>query len=198
MMTRKYLLLIALLLLTVTCDGAVRQAKTVDLGIPDRAWAPDRPDLKVGWCGEASIQMALSYFGKEISQHDINKAGSPAHADLYAHDIDPALQTLGVKYRAFDTGGADVSGFIAWIRAELDMGRPVFCGLKIYPDQHPNWSLDHFVLVVGYKPGALLVNTQLDASGQLWISESQLKSFEGGYSFENVHRLYLGRSIIGL
>ena len=197
-MKSKRLLLIALLCLTSTCDQAVVHAETVNLGIPDRAWATDRPDLKVGWCGEASIQMALAYYGKEVSQLEINQAGEPAHADLYAQDIDPALRALGVKYEAFESNDGDVHGFIAWIRAELDKGRPVFCGLKIYPDQHPNWALDHFVLIVGHKPGALLVNTQLDADGPLWILESQLMSFEVGYSFENVHRLYLGRSIIGL
>lgn len=197
MSTRPLILLLSACLLWTGCDRVAGAAEVVDLGIPDRAWAKDRPD-GVGWCGEASIQMAMAHYGREISQREINQAGKPAHADLHAQDIDPALQTLGVKYTAFETRGGDVQSFIAWIRAELDKGRPVFCGLKIYPDQHPHWSLDHFVLVVGHKPGALLVNTQLDASGQIWIHESQLTSFEIGYSFENVHRLYFGRSIAGL
>ncbi len=197
MSTRTTILWMSILLLGCGCDRVIAKVQGVDLGIPDRAWAKDRPDLTVGWCGEASIQMALGYYGREVSQLEINQAGKPANADLYAQDIDPALKALGAKYTAYENKGGDVHGFIRWIRAELDQGRPVFCGLKIYPDQHPNWSLDHFVLVVGHKPGALLVNTQLDASGQIWIQESQLTSFEVGYSFENVHHLYLGRSIIG-
>jgi hypothetical protein len=197
MRTTTHFLLMSLLLLGSGCDRVIAKVQGVNLGIPDRAWAKDRPDLTVGWCGEASIQMALGFYGREVSQLDINKAGKPAHADLYAQDIDPALEALGVPYTAYANKGGDVHGFVRWIRNELDQGRPVFCGLKIYPDQHPNWTLDHFVLVVGHKPGALLVNTQLDASGQIWIQDSQLTSFDDGYSFENVHHLYFGRSIHG-
>jgi len=170
----------------------------VDLGIKDSAWDPTRPDLGVGWCGETSIQQAMAYHGKEVSQHEINKAGNPKHADLYAQDIDTALGNLGVSYLAFDSASGTVEDFLDWVREQLDLGRPVFCGLKIYPDQHPDWALDHFVLAVGYKSGTLLLNTQTDCSGQVWVSDEQLTSYDAGYSFENKHHLYFGRSITGV
>ena len=170
----------------------------VNLGIKDSAWDPNRPDLSVGWCGETSIQQAMAYYGVEVSQSEVNNAGNPEHADLYAQDIDTALDNLDVEYVVFDSTSGKVDDFLDWIREQLDLSRPVFCGLKIYPDQHPNWALDHFVLAVGYQSGSLLLNTQTDCDGQVWLSTTQLTSDNEGYSFENKHHLYFGRSIVGV
>jgi hypothetical protein len=40
----------------------------VNLGIPDRQWDPKRTDPSVGWCAETCIQMAIGYYGQEVSQ----------------------------------------------------------------------------------------------------------------------------------
>ena len=174
------------------------ESRSVDLGIPDRSWDPTRPDHSVGWCGEACIQMAMAYYGREVSQHTINEAGEPDHADLYVYDLADALNALGVSYVAWNESDPEVSNFIAWIEDQVGRGRPVLCGIKIYPDENPGWYLDHFVLVVGFNSEGLLVNTQLDLHGQQTISRSQLSSMNNGYSFESSHRHYFGISITGV
>ena len=105
----------------------------------------------------------------EVSQAAVNRAGQPDHPDLYVYDIDDALDNLGVCYEASDESVTGVFDFVAWVKDQLAAGYPVLCGVKIYPDEHPDWSLDHFVLAVGYDEEGLVLNTQLDLDGQVVI-----------------------------
>jgi hypothetical protein len=170
----------------------------VNLVIPDRQWDPKRPDPSVGWCAETCIQMAIGYYGQEVSQKQINQAGAPRHPDLYAYDIDNALNALGVSFICFDESNSDLSAFIVWIRDNLRCGGPVICGCKLYPDEHPDWNLDHFVLVVGCNAEGLLLNTQLDMGGQLLVPYGRLASNRSRYSFKNRRERFFGRAITGL
>ena len=167
----------------------------VDLGIADRAWNPGHDD--VGWCGETSIQMAMAYYGHEVSQDAINQAaGSPS--DITEDNMDVALVALGVTYEAWDDSINDVNRFIEWTKAQLRNGRPVICGTKIYPDENPEWYVDHLVLAVGFDTTGLLLNTQLDCDGQQLVSYGQLASMDEGYAFQNNRYHYFGRAIIGV
>ena len=129
---------------------------SVQLPIPDRSQGPGAP--RSGWCGESAIQQALLYYGAYLPQAAVNRAGSPAHADLYAQDIPVALRKLGVRFRWAEHPDA-LPRFYAWLRAELRAGRPVFAGVKIHPTEHPEWSLDHFVLLSGYDARGFVFNT---------------------------------------
>ncbi|MFP4415756.1 MAG: C39 family peptidase [Chitinivibrionales bacterium] len=168
----------------------------VDLNIKDRDWDPKRPNKRVGWCAEACIQMAMGYYGVEITQKEVNKAGSPRHADLYMDDIDEALKNLSVHFVAWDYNIRNLDEFIVWIKSMLERGYPVISGVKIYPDKYRRWFLDHFVLVVGYSKEGLLINTNI--KGQQLISYSQLKSYNRGFAIKNRHDRYYARAIIGL
>jgi hypothetical protein len=153
----------------------------------------DRPPE--GWCGEDAIQEALFFFGAYYPQERINDAGSPAHPDLYANDIPRALGRLGFRYRSWEWKPAPLGDFIAWIRKEIAAGSPVLAGVKINPTAHPEWGLDHFVLVVGTEKGSLLLNTTWGYRSTL--SESQLRSTKEGLSFANDSKSYYGISILG-
>ena len=123
-----------------------------------------------GWCGETAIQEGLLHLGVWAPQRLINKVGRPAHPDLYSTDIPVALTELGVRYTSYP-GGRSFDAFAAWIRTALDAGDPVLAGVKILPTKHPEWGLDHFVLVVGYgKEGGLLVNTTW--GHREWVSDT--------------------------
>ena len=172
--------------------------EAVDLGIADVAWDSGRPDLSVGWCAEASIHVALAYYGIEKTQLEIYRARNPDHADLYAYEIDLALETLGVCTEAWPESQRDLTRFIDWIRHHIADGTPVLCGVKPYPDEHPEWSLDHFVLVVGYDQAGLIKNTQLDMDGQIHVQYVDLASTECSYAFANRQSQYFGRAILGL
>ena len=193
---------VAVVALFVAFGGLVLGAPPADqailLDIPDRAWDPNRADPSVGWCAEACIQMAMAYFGAEVTQAEVNVAGRPDHADLYVYDIDTALVALSVEYTAWDSSVEDVDVFIDWIRDAHLQGYPVLCGVKVYPDEHPDWSLDHFVLVVGYTSEGLILNTQLDLDGQVLVRHGQLTSIAPGYSFASRWSEYFGRAILGV
>jgi hypothetical protein len=172
--------------------------ESVYLQIPDRSWSMDRPDKSVGWCGETGIQMAMLYYGKYASQESINQAGRPDHPELYSYNIDIALKTLSISHITWNPSTGDIVEFIAWIKAQLHQGHPILCGVKIYPDEHPDWSLDHFVLVVGYDERGLIINTNVDMHGQQLISYEQLSSGQEGYSFQNKFNRFFARAITGI
>jgi hypothetical protein len=146
------------------------------LPIPPREHAPEAPPA--GWCGETAIQEGLLHLGVWAPQRVINKAGRPTHPDLYAPDIPVALSELGVRH-SFYAGSRGDGMFEPWIRRALDEGDPVLAGVKILPTIHPEWGLDHFVLVVGYGDKGLLVNTTW--GHRLWVADTTTP----GLSFKN-------------
>ncbi|MDB4938740.1 MAG: hypothetical protein JWP87_5712 [Labilithrix sp.] len=146
------------------------------LPIPPRSHAPEAPPE--GWCGETAIQEGLLHYGVWAPQRIINKAGKPTHPDLYSPDIPVALSDLGVRY-AFYPRGKGYEGFAAWIAKAVDEGDPVLAGVKILPTQHPEWGLDHFVLVVGHGAQGLLVNTTW--GHRRWVADTTTP----GLSFKN-------------
>jgi hypothetical protein len=150
---------------------------TVELPIPARAQAPESPPS--GWCGETAIQEGLLYLGAWAPQAFINRAGNPAHPDLYSPEIPVALSALGVRTTIYPAKERGYDAFARWVRGALDEGDPVLAGVKIQPTAHPEWGLDHFVLVVGYGEKGLLVNTTW--GHRTWVAGKTAK----GLSFEN-------------
>jgi hypothetical protein len=142
--------------------------------------------------------MAMAYFGKEVSQKTINEAAGPDIPGINETDVDTALTTLGVTFTSWPDSDQDMDGFIDWIKDELCKGHPVICGTKIYPDEHPDWYVDHLVLAVGFDEDGLILNTQTNCDGQQNISYDQLASQDEGYSFKSNQKQYFGRAITGL
>jgi len=176
--------------------GAYCTGKEVDLKIPDRDEDENAPDE--GWCGETSIQMALGYFGKNISQSEIHLACKPTHPDLWEEDISPALDALGVNYVTWDMNNKDLNAFMTWIGEQLQAGYPLLLGVKIYPDES-GWDNDHFVLVVGCDIEGLIINTNNAGEGQVYTTYEELtKNFEDSYSLINNENSHYGWAIQGL
>jgi len=170
----------------------------VNLYIPDVAWDPKKADLEAGWCGEASIQMALSYYGKNVDQDVIHRAGKPKNSDLQDDDLEVALQALGAVFTRYEGEAKESKEFVAWIQEQLRSNYPVICGCKIYPTDQPKWDVDHFVLVSGYNSKGLLMNTQLDCDGQVLVKYKELSSTKEGYSFINPRKIYWGVAVTGV
>jgi hypothetical protein len=180
------------LLAIVTAAADVHAAdKTIRLEIPDTGQESRRPES--GWCGEAAIQMAMSHYGIYASQQTINRAGEPAHPDLYAHEVLIAMRKLGLAFKTWRGDG--MPAFLRWIRDELAAGHPVLLGVKIYPTAHPEWGLDHFVLAVGSNKQSLTLNTTWKR--QETRSLALLSSREKGLSFANGSGRYYGLAITG-
>jgi hypothetical protein len=153
------------------------EASDPTLPIPARAQAAESPPS--GWCGETAIQEGLLYLGMWAPQRLINKAGNPAHADLYSTEIPGALSALGVRFTTYAPRARGYEPFAKWVSAAIDAGHPVLAGVKILPTQHPEWGLDHFVLVVGHGTKGLLVNTTWGHRD--WVGDTTTK----GLSFKD-------------
>jgi hypothetical protein len=165
---------------------------SISLDIPDTGQEKRRPDS--GWCGEAAIQMALSYYGVYASQKAINHAGKPGHPDLYANEIPVAMRSLGLEFTAWKGNG--LQAFSKWVQGQLADGHPVLLGVKIYPTAHPEWGLDHFVLAVGCTKDALTLNTTWRR--QETRSFTLLSSQDKGLSFVNRYGTFYGYAITGI
>ncbi len=139
------------------------------LRIPDRRHDPKAPPS--GWCGETAIQEALLYVGVWAPQSYIHRSGKSVHPDLYSQDIPTALAELAVRTSTYlPTGKGGFGAYRAWVQDAIDRGDPVIAGVKILPTEHPEWGLDHFVLVVGYGKKGLLVNTTW--GGRRWVADT--------------------------
>lgn len=185
--------LLAILVALAACGQAdARGVGSVDLGIPDRSQAPESP--KAGWCGETAIQQSMLYYGAFVPQRLINRAGKPKHPDLYWGDMAAAMSQLGVRHRRWSRG--NLPAFLRWIRRELDKGRPVLAGMKIHPTEHPNWGLDHMILVVGYDRRGLFINTTWGR--RVHRTYAQLASSSKGLAFANRYRRYHAFAIDGI
>jgi len=185
-----------ILFLVFACPVAAGDAVLLD--IPDTYWDPQRDDNGEGWCGEACLEMAIAYYGVDITQREINEAAVDRTPGLIEENIDQAMDSLGVTYMVWNDEVSDLGLFFEWIREGLRRGHPVLVGTKIYPDEHPRWYVDHFVLVVGYDERGLIMNTQLDLDGKIHVSYAQLGSRNDGYSFASRHETYFGREITGV
>ena len=174
--------------------SVVRKGKKCLLNIPDRKHASDRPK-GVGWCGESAIQAALLFHGAYVPQKAINRAGKPGHADLYSNEIPPALRNLGMNIQIWPGATVKMPLFIQWLRGRIASGTPVLAGVKIYPTEHPQWGLDHFVLVVGLDDGAVILNTTWQRQETLTLN--QMQSTRKGLAFKNRYNSYYGIGIRG-
>ncbi len=161
--------------------GAAEAVADVSLPIPARNQAAEAPPS--GWCGETAIQEGLLYLGVWAPQGLINKAGKPIHPDLYSPEIPVALSELGVRY-TFYSRSRGFDAFSQWVRTALDEGDPVLAGVKILPTEHPEWGLDHFVLVVGHGKSGLLVNTTWGT--REWVGDTHTKGLSLANAFYGI------------
>ena len=172
--------------------AAAAADKAVLLDIPETGQEKRRPPS--GWCGEASIQMAMSYYGAYASQRTINRVGKAAHPDLYDDEVPSAMRNLGLEIKVWE--GKGLKAHLAWLRAELAAGYPVVVGMKINPTEHRDWSLDHFVLAVGFSKDALTYNTTWKR--QETRTDAQLSTQEKGLSIANPLNIYFGCAATGM
>ncbi len=167
-------------------------ADTVLLPIPDRPWAPEAPEE--GWCGEASIQMTALHFGAWVPQARVHQLGKPAHVDLWEDDVPIALDGIGLAFERYSGKPGDLAAFFGWIVGQVRRGHPVIVGAKIFPTEHPDWDVDHLLVVVGYSPTELVFDTNMD--GQVRLPYPSLAQ-RGDLSFVSPSGRYYGFAVRG-
>jgi hypothetical protein len=174
----------------------IKEKDNFTLNIAARRWAPGSP--REGWCGETAIQEVMLYYGAYFPQSIIHAAGHPRHPDLQDRDLPVALRALGAEFQQWPKvmrQRPDMSVFLDWVRERVARGVPVLIGVKIYPTEHEDWFLDHFVLVVGVTGKSLIVNTTY--GNRRTLTEDQLRSTNKWYALANPFNRYYGIAITG-
>jgi len=149
--------------------------------IPDYPPPADAMNIPGGSCGEMILWTLLHHRGDKQTQLEINQeAGfpgrgihSPELGNLLVHygfKVDDQMNLSVLSYAAAffnpynwldDKVEKDKAILEDKIIPAVKAGFPVILGVKIYPDQHWMWPMDHFILLVGYneKTGELIYNS---------------------------------------
>lgn len=155
--------LVMLLLLPVGCaERFTPPTDEVLLPIANRPWADGAPPE--GWCGEVSIQMVALHYGAWLPQRHIHGLVPTKHADLWEDELPAAMTAAGLSYESWS--GTSEPRFLQWLVEALRRGRPVIVGVKLVPDEHPDWEVDHLMPVVGFSPQGLVFDTNLEQGQQ--------------------------------
>lgn len=175
-------------------------SNSVKLNIPNLNWDRFVPGVDtVGWCGEASIQMIALYYGYYHSQKTINQLGEPQHLDLYSNEIEKVMKKLGFQYSSYvNQFPGSVDHYVGWVKDNLAQKAPVFSGIKRNPSGNPNWSVDHFIVVVGYGQGDIEYNSNNESYGRVKLDEALFKRSGVPYTLRNPVNSYFGFSVKGV
>jgi len=187
----------------------------VRLPIQDRPQAADA--TSDGWCGEASMQMALLYFGAFIPQKEINRLGMHALRGSYAWELQSTMDKLSMRHYSYShvfqhlltctieslwrEKGHGVERFIEWQRMNLRWaGRPVITGILVQPSEAiPLFGCaDHFVLTIGYTDqDCMIYNPNIFVAGSHTQSIASLSRPGLGLTHANSYNYYFGEALDG-
>jgi len=184
----------------------------VKLDINNVRWDIHRPSPhnEGGFCGETTIQMGALYYGMYFPQMVTHDAGTPEKIDLHAADISLAMTKINMNFDKYmdDFGdnedpnkeglynGYDV--YFDWMREQLDNNTPVFVGVKRSPDIHPNWFVDHFVLLIGYSDSTFQFNSNTEEGQIKFTYDILTDNKHRGYTFKNHNNRRFAYSITGM
>ncbi|PCI19087.1 hypothetical protein COB64_04230 [Candidatus Wolfebacteria bacterium] len=170
-----------------TQDTIVQQDTIVpnEYIIPNSKPDPERFKIPEGNCGEACLSTVFRMQGKTTPQKKINASGTIYNRGLHGSEIKNVVQKKNIIHRDISIVTTKYSEYVREIIIPIILsGNPILLGVKIYPDTHPYWSADHFILLVGYDPNTdkIFYNT-----GHLRrkISVNKLLNKEDGYSLLN-------------
>jgi hypothetical protein len=150
---------------------------------PETYW-----DIPEGSCAEAVLWTVINAHGVPASQREINRAGGEPGRGLYNTEIPRVLRKYRIAFKDLTRNGADYRGFLyGEVIDSVLRGHPVLLGVKEYPDNHPEWTVDHFILVVGYdvKDDLLIYNSN---NRREELRAEELLDNDGGYSLLSRHR----------
>lgn len=143
-------------------------------------------DIPEGSCGEACIWAITNSLKMKISQKKINALANSPGRGIHSGEILKVLKKLKIPFTEMSSTASDHRLFLEEkIIASIKTGNPVLLGVKIYPDENPEWACDHFILVVGFNETAqeLIYNSNDERSR---ITLAKLLNRKEGYSI--LHR----------
>jgi Peptidase_C39 like family len=162
----------------------IRDIKYIIEGIdpPEKKWY-----VKEGDCGEACIWTILHYYNINVTEKDINIAGGDPGRGLHWVELFVALNHYGINYNDLSHKVSSYQDYEQHLQTNITNkvkdGHPLLISVKIYPNQHPEWAGDHFILIVGYTINDELIYNSFNCRKSIEISK--LLNTEDGYSLIN-------------
>jgi len=188
----KMLYVLGLLIVACFLAGSAHAGTVL---IPVKPRDGEKPD----YCAETCIQEAMIYFGKSISQVEINRAGGGDKVQgLWSDGIETALRTLGVKHEKWRLNNPKYFDYIETIKQKIDQGFPVLVGVKINPTKHPNWFCDHFILLVGYTDDSFIFNSPTQRKERSFVQFRDGDRDGSGWTLTNPFDHFFGVAIKGM
>jgi hypothetical protein len=189
---KKVLVILFSICCCITNNGVENdKSKSTEYIIPNLSPPPIYFEIPEGSCGEACLWTILQASGRTVSQEEINIAGGNPGRGLYWKDLFIVLNRYNIKHRNISKYTTDYHDFLYnEIIERIKIGHPILLGVKIYPDEHPEWSGDHFILVVGYNSenDEIIYNTN---TYRKRIEAEKLLNTSPGYSLINRHNYVL-------
>jgi hypothetical protein len=167
-------------LFTIAGSGVI---KKTDYKIKNLAPPPDVYSISEGSCGEAVLWTICQYFGKNLSQKEINKIGGDPKRGLHGNEVIAVLDSLKIPYKNMKKAETWAST-VDTLKNAIIGGNPIILGVKIYPDQYPAWSADHFILLTGMNTKSNLFYFN-SFSCEYSIPFIKLSNTNDGYSLVN-------------
>ena len=145
-------------------------------------------ELKEGSCGEACLSTIFDMQGKPMSQEKINKAGGNPGRGLYGDEIIKVLKEKEITYKDISINTRNISVYLyKRIIPSIKANNPVLLGVTVYPTEHPEWLLDHFILLVGYDSSTNeIIYNSFDRQDRILVEKILNK--KKGYSIVTKHR----------
>jgi hypothetical protein len=117
---------------------------------PEDIW-----EIPEGDCGESCIWSILNYYGIDATKEEINSAGGDPGRGLHGDEVLIALDHYNINYNDLTSGEMNSTDDYAQylqtnIVDNIKVGRPTMIGVKVYPDNYPQWYANHFILIIGY------------------------------------------------
>ena len=143
------------------------------------------PHIQQGWnnCGATSCAMFARAQGKKIGGWDFKRlCPSPIGTGTDWGDLLQASEKIGLRWKLV-TFTPDDAGFdqaAAFVRAELDAGRPIVIDFKFTGPDYPNGEAGHTLLIAGYLAQEnlyILCNPAIATPGLQLVTASDLKHF---------------------
>lgn len=152
---------------------------------PGRFALVPMPHIHQGWnnCGATTCAIFARAQGKDVGGWDYKKlCPSPLGTGTDWGDLLKASERLGLRWRLV-TFTPDDGGFAkatAFVRGELDAGRPVVIDFKYIGPKYPNGEAGHTLAIAGYLAEEnlyILCNPALPTPGLQLITAADLKHY---------------------
>ncbi|MBM4019739.1 MAG: DUF4038 domain-containing protein, partial [Planctomycetes bacterium] len=143
------------------------------------------PHIQQGWnnCGATSCAMLARAQGKRLGGWDYKRlCPSPVGTGTDWGDLLKASEKIGLRWKLV-TFTPDDAGFdkaVAFVRAELDAGRPVIIDFKFTGSEYPGGEAGHTLAIAGYLAEEnlyILCNPAIATPGLQLMAAEDLKRY---------------------